>query len=573
MFLLCLLLVVATAEGYVNLTTLSYVRLEDANGAFTIDASSYNRISFDNDQGIVYVLAMEPARLTVFSLGLDGTLTQRNVHAFNKVVTGEPLDIEFCKPSLPSGNPRLAISFQSSSNTSTSGHVRLYTPLTASNFVLGSPLHILTVGSMPVDMEFGQDCMLLLTANQGWPVATSDGIEDPLGSVTRITLPVELTEDSSINSQTIDFSSVVDDNSQLIPLMEKNFRPFPLSVSPEPIGGMTASKNVEPTHVILASNGLTAYVALPKNNAIARINLDTNSIDQIFPLGERSWQNFYVDLSQSDNDIVMSRYPIFSTYMPRMIKWVMVDDGHGTNMEWMISMDSGFIDVIPEYNYVGARPGNVLASGADSTAPGVSVDANLLAQMQNMSQLGEAMFSIEDGRTGDQLTKLYINGGRGISIRNGTNLLDAKTFLVDNLEREMAKSFRSLFNSAYVSPDHTPAQDVEETSPTYGPDLNAIESGIHEGQKILFMGSSSSGIIYTYVLVPGADCPQPFFHSAVRSGNIFATWQNAYNEGQMGDIGISDMLYIPRSGPRIIDVLLVASATSNSIHSYRVSDV
>lgn len=264
----------------------------------------------------------------------------------------------------------------------------------------------------------------------------------------------------------------------------------------------------------------------------------------------------------------MSRFPVYSTLGPRQIKWVVQDEA-----QWMITLDSGFIDNIPEYGYTGSRTGAQLAAGTGNSPP-ISVSAALRAQLQNNMLLGEAAFSIEDGKAADGVTleRLFLNGGRGISIREG-GTLNVATSLVDNIERVSSQAFTTIFNSGYRVPTNTPQQDKEATSPTFGPDLSVIETGLFNGQKVLFLGSANSGIIYVYVLVPSADCPQPYWHSAVRSGNTFATWNTAYANSQMGDIGITDMLFIPRQGQRTVDVLIVASSTSNSISSYRISDI
>ena len=44
------------------------------------------------------------------------------------------------------------------------------------------------------------------------------------------------------------------------------------------------------------------------------------------------------------------------------------------------------------------------------------------------------------------------------------------------------------------------------------------------------------------MLAPDAYCPQPFFHSIHRSGSAFSSWGQAYSQGNMGDIGINDIL-------------------------------
>jgi hypothetical protein len=84
--------------------------------------------------------AKEPGRLTTFNLNFDGTLTQLAVFDLNPAVNGEPQDIKFCRPTLPSHTPRLAISFNDPSDPSQPGTVRLYQPVHQGN----QQLHKLT---------------------------------------------------------------------------------------------------------------------------------------------------------------------------------------------------------------------------------------------------------------------------------------------------------------------------------------------------------------------------------------------------------------------------------------------
>lgn len=75
-----------------------------------------------------------------------------------------------------------------------------------------------------------------------------------------------------------------------------------------------------------------------------------------------------------------------------------------------------------------------------------------------------------------------------------------------------------------------------------GPNLSTIESGYYNGNIVMFVGSATAGIIYVYVLSPDANCPQPYFHSAFRLGSTFSSWTSLYQQGTIGDIGITDML-------------------------------
>ena len=57
----------------------------------------------------------------------------------------------------------------------------------------------------------------------------------------------------------------------------------------------------------------------------------------------------------------MENYRIYSTLQPRQVKWVTQDQA-----EWLITLDTGFIDEIPEYSYKDWDTGsNLMSSGSE----------------------------------------------------------------------------------------------------------------------------------------------------------------------------------------------------------------
>ncbi|RUS88521.1 hypothetical protein EGW08_003697, partial [Elysia chlorotica] len=123
------LLFASTALAYVILKPKAYIRLNDENGAKTINASTQNTVDFDYTTNILYVVAKEPARLTAFTLAVDGTPTQLLEHSFNPNLEGYPLDIEICRPQVLGASPRVAISFVNPSSRSADGRVVFFQPL------------------------------------------------------------------------------------------------------------------------------------------------------------------------------------------------------------------------------------------------------------------------------------------------------------------------------------------------------------------------------------------------------------------------------------------------------------
>ena len=63
--------------------------------------------------------------------------------------------------------------------------------------------------------------------------------------------------------------------------------------------GTTQATDIEPEYV--AVNGNFAYVTLQENNAVAKVNLTTNSIESIFALGSVDFSQQLVDLSDRDD--------------------------------------------------------------------------------------------------------------------------------------------------------------------------------------------------------------------------------------------------------------------------------
>ena len=61
------------------------------------------------------------------------------------------------------------------------------------------------MGPEPVDIEFTEDCTVMLVANRGRPTKEGSVYRDPVGSVTKIAMPPDLDENSPVVSTTINF--------------------------------------------------------------------------------------------------------------------------------------------------------------------------------------------------------------------------------------------------------------------------------------------------------------------------------------------------------------------------------
>jgi DNA-binding beta-propeller fold protein YncE len=117
-----------------------------------------------------------------------------------------------------------------------------------------------TVGALPDMLTFTADGQKILVANEGEPnsYGQADSV-DPEGSISVIDLSGGL---ASATVATADFSAFI---GQEVALRAEGIRIF----GP----GANAAQDFEPEYITVSPDGLTAYVTLQENNALATINM------------------------------------------------------------------------------------------------------------------------------------------------------------------------------------------------------------------------------------------------------------------------------------------------------------
>ncbi len=135
--------------------------------------------------------------------------------------------------------------------------------------VNGTFLKEVTVGALPDMLTFTKDGKKVLVANEGEPNA--DYSVDPEGSVSIIDVSGGAASATVVN---INFTSY---NDKKVSLQNKGIRIFGKDA--------TVAKDLEPEYITETPDGKTAYVSLQENNAFAVIDLATNRITDILPLG------------------------------------------------------------------------------------------------------------------------------------------------------------------------------------------------------------------------------------------------------------------------------------------------
>jgi hypothetical protein len=378
------------------------------------DASSFSEIaSLDvGEAGAAEISAFDPATNSLFVVrneneGLPNQLNQIEVIDFKDPLAMKSIGSISMVPfggavnSLSVYDGKLAAAIQASDKQANGKIVVFKT----SDY---SKIAEITVGALPDMVTFSNDGKYILSANEGEPNAAYTN--DPAGTVSIISV------NDNYAVTTLDFSSMA---SQLAALKLKGFRVF----GP----GKDFVKDIEPEYITISADSKTAWVTLQENNAIAKIDIISKTITNIFPLGfkDYSLDGNEVDLSDNDGVYKPGKWKVKGMYLPDGIA-VLENNGspylftanEGDSREY-----DGFSEMLRVKN-----KGISLDAAAFPDAANLKLDGNL-GRLNVTTTMGDT-----DG-DGD-LDELYSLGSRSFSIWNGNdgtqvfdskNELDAKT--------------------------------------------------------------------------------------------------------------------------------------------------
>ena len=261
-----------------------------------------------------------------------------------------------------------------------------------------------TVGSLPDMVCFSPDGNFIFTANEGEPNPAYT--IDPVGSVSII----DVNDNYSVTN--LNFSGFA---SQVNELKAKGLRVY----GP----GASFAQDIEPEYVAVSSNSKTAWVTLQENNAIAKIDIRTKRVTEIFPLGFKNFNTTEnaIDPSDSDGGISFGAWPVKGIYTPDAIAVIPTNGA-----PFLYTANEG--DAREYTAYVEARRVNAASVILDPTAfPNA-------AALKTNAQLGRLNITPTLGDTdGDgDFDELYAPGARSFSIWNGNTgelLFDSKNDL------------------------------------------------------------------------------------------------------------------------------------------------
>ena len=380
-------------------------------------------------------------------------------------------------------------------------------------FDLGTlnPTNTLTVGALPDSLAFTPDGQTIVVANEG--EASDDGLINPNGSISIIDLSGGAAAASSTDVTTLDFNpfegAVGPGN---VPILSSDNSPITsVRINPVSEAATGAASDIEPEFVTISSDGQAAFVSLQENNAIAVVDLASQTIAELLPLGvvDFSQPGNGIDGRDNDQTAVIENPSVFGLFLPDGITTfeadgetfiVTANEGDGRDDEDFggLFLDFADLDDIVDTDV------DAIQDGAGNNVV-VDVDAGFLAanpgigDNDNPGGIGDLEISLIDGDVDNdgELEQLFAFGTRSFSIfdTNGDLVFNSG----DDFEQTIAQLIvdgdlpATAFNT-----DNDSNSAGENRSDDSGPEPEGVVIGQIGDQTLAFIGIERVGGFFIY---------------------------------------------------------------------------
>jgi len=334
------------------------------------------------------------------------------------------------------------------------GFIAFYSTLT-----LGL-LTVVPAGALPDMVTFSDNGRYVLAANEGEP--DTDYINDPEGTVTIIDL-LRFGQPGFVRK--VDFSdfNVGNPPHGQLPAKVRIYGP-----------NATVAQDLEPEYI--TTDGNTAWVTLPENNAIAVIDIKNATVKKIFALGFKNHARPRNKLDASDDDgvINIANWPVFGMYQPDAIA-----DFAYEGKRYLITVNEGDARDYEAFSEEDRVSDLLLDPTAFPNAAELQEDVNL-GRLTVTNALG-------DTDQDDDFDRLFVPGARSFSIWDaltGERVFDSGA----ELEQMLANLQPDEFNS-----NHEENDSFDNRSDNKGPEPEGVTLGRVEGKLYAFIGLERIG--------------------------------------------------------------------------------
>jgi 2',3'-cyclic-nucleotide 2'-phosphodiesterase (5'-nucleotidase family) len=478
----------------------------------TFDVSAAEIVAFDKDNDRLFVVNAQAGQVDVLSMASDGSLSSYGTISKDDIAAGNPSGLDnttiagFNSVDVKNGVVAVAVEH---STKSSNGAVAFFH---ADNL---SFVQALPVGVLPDALLFNPAGTKVVVANEGEPL---DNGTDPEGSISIIDVSdVTALDNNSVTNLTFTAYNTA------IPTDVRVFTP-----------NSTAAQDLEPEYVAISEDGNTAWVALQENNAVAIVDLSTNTLTDVKALGfkDHSVAPNELDVSNRDDKIQLNTWDnLKGMYQPDTI----------------VSATIGGSSYYFTANEGDARDYDFFSE--EARVKDVTLDATAFptaATLQADDQLGRLKITTTLGDTDDDgdYDELYAYGARSFSIWDATGALVFDSG--SELERITAQYLQNGFNSNNDEND-----SFDSRSDDKGPEPEAIAVGTVDSTTYAFIGLERVGGIVVYDVSTPADAK--FVHY-INNRDFDATLA----AGVGGDLGPESLKFVSASDSPTGKALLIS---------------
>lgn len=394
----------------------------------------------------------------------------------------------------------------------------------------GNFISQVTVGALPDMITFTPDGQKVLTANEGQP--NNAYTIDPEGSVSIIDISGGVAGLTQANVNTLLFTNF---NAQETMLINSGVRKLKAT--------STLSQDLEPEFITVHPNSTKAWVTLQENNAIATIDLITDSIVEIKALGTKDMNVMGNGFDISDNSGVvhLSNWPVKSFYIPDAIANYTVN-----GITYIVTANEG-----DEKEYAGLNERTTV--GAANLDPSAFPHASMLKKSHNMGRFRITNLHGDVDNDGD-LDELYSVGTRSFSIRNANDM----SLVYDSgddfeLITSTHPDFGVIFNSDHEN------NSFKGRSRAKGPEPEGVTIAQIGNSTFAFVALERVGGVMVYNITDPANVQ-------------FVDYKNNRStSAYQGDLGPESVIYInPQNSPDNKHYVLVANEISGTISVFEI---
>ena len=391
----------------------------------------------------------------------------------------------------------------------------------------GEYLTKVQVGALPDMVTFTPDGTKLLSANEGEP--NDDYSIDPEGTISIIDLTSILDQENlasetlkDLTARTLTFEGVH---------LDENVR-----VNSK---GSTLQQ-LEPEYISVSDDSKWAYVTLQENNAIATVNLETNTIIDVKGLGvkDHSLPGNELD-GKRDGQTKIERLPLLGLYMPDAIDTFTVG-----NKTYIVTANEGDARDYDAYSEEASIKdiADRIQLNADNYGGYNQKQLDRLVERGLLDELAKTNITLENGLNEEgKYEALYSYGGRSFSI------FDAETMELvydsgNEFEEITAKALPNYFNTTNDEIDY------DKRSSAKGPEPETAITGEVNGITYGFIALERTSGVMVYDL---SNPKKPKFVTFISSRD--------FSEDVKGDVSPEGLHFIPAETSPTGKALLAAT--------------